>query len=88
MEEVNTGEWGEEGSERRWKKRWTMDNLNEAEENARPRVVRESLSNNYCPPIKFVSFARTFVWGREGLVGSVGSMQEETRARIAIFPFS
>lgn len=88
MEEVNTGGWGEGGSERRWKKRWTMDNLNEAEENARPREVRESLSNNYCPPIKFVSFARTFVWGREGLVGSVGSMQEETRTRIAIFPFS
>lgn len=59
-----------------------MDNLNEAEENAR---LRESLPNNYCPPIKFVSLVRS--WGEKG-VGSVGSMQEETRARIAIFPFS
>lgn len=61
-----------------------MDNLNEAEENAR---LRESLPNNYCPPIKFVSLVRSWR-GRKGLVGSVGSMQEETRARIAIFPFS
>lgn len=39
-----------------------MDNLNEAEENAR---LRESLPNNYCPPIKFVSLVRS--WGEKGI---------------------
>lgn len=43
-----------------------MDNLNEAEENAR---LRESLPNNYCPPIKFVSLVRS--WGEKG-VGWLG----------------